>query len=74
MEAQWVSEPAEERVEAIEPSRPPEAPPNFRATVRPERQGLAQLDRERPSSNFRQQDPVHRFSDAHSEGAIRASA
>jgi len=74
MKALRIFEVPEERIEAIEPSRLPESPPYFRATIRLEQQGLARQDRERPFSCFRQQNPVKWFSDAQAAGAARLPA
>jgi len=61
VQAQRVVEVSEERIEAIEPSRPPWAPPYFRAMVGLERQGLATRERKQASSRFFEQDPVNQF-------------
>ena len=49
VQALWIVEVPEERVDTIEPSRPPNALPYFKATWGLERQGLALKDREQAS-------------------------
>ena len=61
VQAQRVAKVPEERVDTIEPSRPPEASPYFRAPNVEEQQGLAGRDTQQPSSRSWEREPVKHF-------------
>jgi len=61
MQAQRILDVPKERIQAIEPSRPPNALPYSKATLGLERQGLALKNREQACRWFLQRDPVNHF-------------
>jgi len=69
VQAQRVVDVAEERIQAIEPSRRPKRPPCFKATRGLERQGLAMRDREQTFRTLLEQDPVKPFLECASTAA-----
>lgn len=74
VQAQRVPDVPGERVDAIEPSRRPEASPCFRGTAGLEQQGFAPRDRGQVSSRFLAQDPVEHFFNARATSPIHAPA
>jgi len=74
MQTQWILDVPVEQVQAIEPSRPPEATPCFRTTVGLGQPALARRGREHPFRGFLEQDLVNHFFDAQTTAPVHPPA